>query len=208
MDPHFRKRITGRRFLAMRSPWGRCREGAGQPGREEGRTMTVTADTTVTSAATRTNPAAGSPRRPRPRPSPTSARASPSTPMLPRRLRARGGGDPGFVVLDSAPPRPGTRGTCPVRSICPPRHPQQAEQLLDRSVPVVTYCWVAATARPVPPSPSPTWLPRQGDARGLRVLGARRLRVRDLGGRRAARGGPADGSGGRRPWLLTAPRSV
>jgi rhodanese-related sulfurtransferase len=50
--------------------------------------------------------------------------------------------DPGFVVLDSRSPESWDQGHIPGAIHLPTALiPEQAEQLLDRSVPVVTYCW-------------------------------------------------------------------
>ncbi|MET7600054.1 rhodanese-like domain-containing protein [Streptomyces sp. NPDC005481] len=52
------------------------------------------------------------------------------------------GGDPGFVVLDSRSAASWDQGHVPGAVHLPTALiPEQAEQLLDRSVPVVTYCW-------------------------------------------------------------------
>ncbi|MER5178502.1 rhodanese-like domain-containing protein [Streptomyces sp. NPDC002896] len=51
-------------------------------------------------------------------------------------------GDPGFVVVDSRSTEAWDQGHVPGAVHLPTALiPQQAEQLLDRSVPVVTYCW-------------------------------------------------------------------
>lgn len=51
-------------------------------------------------------------------------------------------GDPGFVVLDSRSTESWDQGHIPGAIHLPTALiPEQAEQLLDRSVPVVTYCW-------------------------------------------------------------------
>jgi rhodanese-related sulfurtransferase len=50
--------------------------------------------------------------------------------------------DPGFVVLDSRSTAAWDQGHVPGAVHLPTALiPEQAEQLLDRSVPVVTYCW-------------------------------------------------------------------
>ncbi|MGW6490303.1 MULTISPECIES: rhodanese-like domain-containing protein [unclassified Streptomyces] len=52
------------------------------------------------------------------------------------------GGDPGFVVLDSRSTASWDQGHVPGAVHLPTALiPEQAGQLLDRSVPVVTYCW-------------------------------------------------------------------
>ncbi|GGO40035.1 rhodanese-like domain-containing protein [Streptomyces lasiicapitis] len=52
------------------------------------------------------------------------------------------GGDPGFVVLDSRSTESWDQGHVPGAVHLPTALiPSQAEQLLDKSVPVVTYCW-------------------------------------------------------------------
>ncbi|GAA5036590.1 rhodanese-like domain-containing protein [Streptomyces siamensis] len=52
------------------------------------------------------------------------------------------GGDPGFVVLDSRSTESWDTGHIPGAVHLPTALiPEQAEQILDRSVPVVTYCW-------------------------------------------------------------------
>ncbi|KOG38646.1 rhodanese-like domain-containing protein [Streptomyces resistomycificus] len=52
------------------------------------------------------------------------------------------GGDPGFVLLDSRSTEAWDQGHVPQAVHLPTALiPEQAEQLLDRSVPVVTYCW-------------------------------------------------------------------
>ncbi|MFF8289180.1 rhodanese-like domain-containing protein [Streptomyces sp. NPDC016309] len=52
------------------------------------------------------------------------------------------GGDPGFVVLDSRSTESWDQGHVPGAVHLPTALvPQQAERLLDRSVPVITYCW-------------------------------------------------------------------
>ncbi|MFJ6571700.1 rhodanese-like domain-containing protein [Streptomyces sp. NPDC091292] len=52
------------------------------------------------------------------------------------------GRDPGFVVLDSRSTESWDQGHVPGAIHLPTALvPAQAEQLLDRSVPVVTYCW-------------------------------------------------------------------
>ncbi|WP_369239889.1 rhodanese-like domain-containing protein [Streptomyces sp. R21] len=52
------------------------------------------------------------------------------------------GGDPGFVVLDSRSTASWDQGHVPGAIHLPTALiPEQAEQLLDKSVPVVTYCW-------------------------------------------------------------------
>ncbi|MEU6680018.1 rhodanese-like domain-containing protein [Streptomyces sp. NPDC046925] len=52
------------------------------------------------------------------------------------------GGDPGFVVLDSRSTESWDQGHVPGAIHLPTALiPAQAEQLLDKSVPVVTYCW-------------------------------------------------------------------
>ncbi|MDQ1031073.1 rhodanese-related sulfurtransferase [Streptomyces umbrinus] len=51
-------------------------------------------------------------------------------------------GDPGFVVLDSRSTESWDQGHVPGAIHLPTALiPEQAEQLLDRAVPVVTYCW-------------------------------------------------------------------
>ncbi|MBJ3810217.1 rhodanese-like domain-containing protein [Streptomyces flavofungini] len=51
-------------------------------------------------------------------------------------------GDPGFVVVDSRSTASWDQGHVPGAVHLPTALiPAQAEQLLDRSVPVVTYCW-------------------------------------------------------------------
>nr|WSY56633.1 rhodanese-like domain-containing protein [Streptomyces sp. NBC_00886] len=51
-------------------------------------------------------------------------------------------GDPGFVVLDSRSTESWDQGHVPEAVHLPTvLVPEQAEQLLDKSVPVVTYCW-------------------------------------------------------------------
>ncbi|MFF2848154.1 rhodanese-like domain-containing protein [Streptomyces sp. NPDC058001] len=52
------------------------------------------------------------------------------------------GGDPGFVVLDSRSTESWDQGHVPGAIHLPTALiPEQAERLLDPSVPVVTYCW-------------------------------------------------------------------
>ncbi|MET9348078.1 rhodanese-like domain-containing protein [Streptomyces termitum] len=52
------------------------------------------------------------------------------------------GGDPGFVVLDSRSTAAWDQGHVPGAVHLPTALvPEQADRLLDRSVPVVTYCW-------------------------------------------------------------------
>ncbi|MDT0461882.1 rhodanese-like domain-containing protein [Streptomyces gibsoniae] len=52
------------------------------------------------------------------------------------------GGDPGFVVLDSRSTQAWDQGHVPGAVHLPTALvPERAGQLLDRSVPVVTYCW-------------------------------------------------------------------
>ena len=52
------------------------------------------------------------------------------------------GGDLGFVVMDSRSTEAWDQGHVPGAIHLPTALiPQQAEQLLDTSVPVVTYCW-------------------------------------------------------------------
>ncbi|MFF0790351.1 rhodanese-like domain-containing protein [Streptomyces spiralis] len=52
------------------------------------------------------------------------------------------GGDPGFVLLDSRSTEAWDQGHIPGAVHLPTALiPEQAEALLDRSVPVVTYCW-------------------------------------------------------------------
>jgi rhodanese-related sulfurtransferase len=52
------------------------------------------------------------------------------------------GGDPGFVVVDSRSTESWDQGHIPGAVHLPTALiPEQAEQLLDKSVPVVTYCW-------------------------------------------------------------------
>ncbi|WP_329245276.1 rhodanese-like domain-containing protein [Streptomyces sp. NBC_01478] len=52
------------------------------------------------------------------------------------------GGDPGFVVLDSRSTESWDQGHIPGAVHLPTALvPAQAEALLDKSVPVVTYCW-------------------------------------------------------------------
>ncbi|MFE2298051.1 rhodanese-like domain-containing protein [Streptomyces sp. NPDC059445] len=52
------------------------------------------------------------------------------------------GGDPGFVVLDSRSTASWDQGHVPGAVHLPTALiPEQAERLLDKSVPVVTYCW-------------------------------------------------------------------
>jgi rhodanese-related sulfurtransferase len=52
------------------------------------------------------------------------------------------GGDPGFVVVDSRSTESWDQGHIPGAVHLPTaRIPEQAGQLLDLSVPVVTYCW-------------------------------------------------------------------
>ncbi|MGW0845782.1 rhodanese-like domain-containing protein [Streptomyces sp. NPDC002787] len=54
-------------------------------------------------------------------------------------------GDPGFVVLDSRSTESWNQGHIPGAIHLPTALiPEQAEQLLDKSVPVVTYCWSPA----------------------------------------------------------------
>jgi rhodanese-related sulfurtransferase len=51
-------------------------------------------------------------------------------------------GDPGFVVLDSRSTESWDQGRIPGAVHLPTALiPEQAGQLLDKSVPVVTYCW-------------------------------------------------------------------
>ncbi|MBV7696531.1 rhodanese-like domain-containing protein [Streptomyces sp. TRM70350] len=51
-------------------------------------------------------------------------------------------GDPGFVVVDSRSTESWDQGHLPGAIHLPTALiPEQAEQLLDKSVPVVTYCW-------------------------------------------------------------------
>lgn len=51
-------------------------------------------------------------------------------------------GDPGFVVVDSRSTASWDQGHIPGAIHLPTALiPEQAEQLLDKSVPVVTYCW-------------------------------------------------------------------
>ncbi|WUO26441.1 rhodanese-like domain-containing protein [Streptomyces sp. NBC_00287] len=51
-------------------------------------------------------------------------------------------GDPGFVVVDSRSTASWDQGHVPGAIHLPTALiPEQAEQLLDKSVPVVTYCW-------------------------------------------------------------------
>ncbi|WP_330326961.1 rhodanese-like domain-containing protein [Streptomyces pseudovenezuelae] len=53
-----------------------------------------------------------------------------------------GDGDPGFAVLDSRSTAAWDQGHIPGAVHLPTALiPEQAEQLLDRAVPVVTYCW-------------------------------------------------------------------
>lgn len=53
-----------------------------------------------------------------------------------------GGGEPGFVVLDSRSTESWDQGHVPGAVHLPTALiAEQAEQLLDKSVPVVTYCW-------------------------------------------------------------------
>jgi len=52
------------------------------------------------------------------------------------------GGDPGFVVIDSRSTASWDQGHVPGAVHLPTALiPEQAEQLLDKDVPVVTYCW-------------------------------------------------------------------
>ncbi|MFI6644144.1 rhodanese-like domain-containing protein [Streptomyces sp. NPDC050504] len=52
------------------------------------------------------------------------------------------GGDPGFVVIDTRNTASWDQGHVPGAIHLPTAFiPAQAEQLLDKSVPVVTYCW-------------------------------------------------------------------
>ncbi|WP_369387852.1 rhodanese-like domain-containing protein [Streptomyces sp. CG1] len=52
------------------------------------------------------------------------------------------GGDPGFAVVDTRSTESWDQGHIPGAVHLPTALiPEQAEQLLDRSVPVVTYCW-------------------------------------------------------------------
>ncbi|WP_189537550.1 rhodanese-like domain-containing protein [Streptomyces roseolilacinus] len=52
------------------------------------------------------------------------------------------GGDPGFVVLDSRSAEAWDQGHVPGAVHLPTALvPEQAERLLDKAVPVVTYCW-------------------------------------------------------------------
>ncbi|GGZ27340.1 rhodanese-like domain-containing protein [Streptomyces poonensis] len=52
------------------------------------------------------------------------------------------GGDPGFVVLDSRSTEAWDQGHVPGALHLPTALiPEQAERLLDKAVPVVTYCW-------------------------------------------------------------------
>ncbi|MFE9097539.1 rhodanese-like domain-containing protein [Streptomyces sp. NPDC007264] len=52
------------------------------------------------------------------------------------------GGDPGFVVLDSRSTASWDQGRIPGAAHLPTALiPEQAGELLDRAVPVVTYCW-------------------------------------------------------------------
>ncbi|WP_455359530.1 rhodanese-like domain-containing protein [Streptomyces sp. SYSU K21746] len=54
----------------------------------------------------------------------------------------RAGGEAGFVVLDSRSTEAWDQGHVPGAIHLPTALiPEQAEQLLDKSVPVVTYCW-------------------------------------------------------------------
>ncbi|KUN19372.1 sulfurtransferase [Streptomyces corchorusii] len=55
---------------------------------------------------------------------------------------AAGGGDPGFVVVDSRSTESWDQGHIPGALHLPTALiPEQAARLLDRDVPVVTYCW-------------------------------------------------------------------
>ncbi|WP_418957893.1 rhodanese-like domain-containing protein [Streptomyces tritici] len=52
------------------------------------------------------------------------------------------GGDPGFVLLDSRSTASWDQGHVPGAVHLPTAQiPEQAERLLDKAVPVVTYCW-------------------------------------------------------------------
>lgn len=54
----------------------------------------------------------------------------------------RGEGEPGFVVLDSRSTESWDQGHVPGAVHLPTALiPEQAERLLDKAVPVVTYCW-------------------------------------------------------------------
>ncbi|MFE9762931.1 rhodanese-like domain-containing protein [Streptomyces sp. NPDC005808] len=113
--------------------------------------MNVTADTAVTSTSTVVNPV---------------LRVAPASPAaaaayfganlafhadvsdVAAALAAGGGGDgdgdgdSGFVVLDSRSTESWDQGHIPGAIHLPTALiPEQAEQLLDKSVPVVTYCW-------------------------------------------------------------------
>lgn len=118
----------------------RCRSaGAGR----EGRTMTVTVDTTVTSAATRTNPVLRvAPASPAEAVAHFGASLAFHADVSDVASALAAGGDPGFVVLDSRSTASWDQGHVPGAIHLPTALiPEQAEQLLDRSVPVVTYCW-------------------------------------------------------------------
>lgn len=83
------------------------------------------------------------PRHPPPRPPPTSARASPSTPTCPTSpRRSPPHGDPGFVVIDTRSTASWDQGHVPGAVHLPTALiAEQAGRLLDKAVPVVTYCW-------------------------------------------------------------------
>lgn len=124
----------------------RCRfGGAGR----EGRTMTVPVETTVTTVTTLTS--AANKANPVLRVAPASPAAAVAHFGASLAFHAdvsdvaaalAAGGDPGFVVLDSRSTASWDQGHVPGAIHLPTALiPEQAEQLLDRSVPVVTYCW-------------------------------------------------------------------
>ncbi|MFJ8018838.1 rhodanese-like domain-containing protein [Streptomyces sp. NPDC096311] len=108
--------------------------------------MTETADTTVTtvtSAATRTNPVLRvAPASPAVAVAHFGASLAFHADVSDVAAALAAGGDPGFVVLDSRSTASWDQGHVPGAIHLPTvLIPEQAEQLLDRSVPVVTYCW-------------------------------------------------------------------
>ncbi len=96
------------------------------------------------------------------------------------------GGDPGFVLLDSRSAEAWDQGHVPGALHLPTaRIAERAAELLDPAVPVVTYCWGPGCdgAARAALALAELGYRVKGDARRIRVLGARGLRVHDPRGR-------------------------
>ena len=114
-------------------------------------------------------------------------------------------GDPGFVVVDSRSTASWDQGHVPGAIHLPTALiPEQAEQLLDKSVPVVTYCWGPGCNGATRAALALAELGFQVKEMlgGFEYWVREGFALRDLGGRGEGRGRPADRPGGRRELRL------